>query len=99
MAGTKMTAFDVWLKTMVAALAPDCPEDTALAQRIAIGLIQARVLECRTLAGELNVSGDPHARMIAAMCMDRSHKLEKLGLEYAKNWPPAGWDGPGNLIV
>ncbi len=98
-----MTAFDVWLKTMVLAAEGDLLDgpvpDQGFRQRIAICLIQARALECRTLAGELAVAGNEYAVMIAAMCMDRSHKLEKLGLEYAKAWPPAGWDGPGNLIV
>lgn len=79
---------------------------TDLAQRIAIGIIQGRALECRHHSGKLIIDmnqflmrfrpAEQAAARAAAMAIsihlrERSHKLEQLGLLVAKSpWPPTG---------
>lgn len=82
---------------------------TELAQRIAIGMIQARSQECRHFAGKLLIDGhrflerfppgpmrEGAAQMMAALSVhqrERSKKLEDLGNKLVK-WPPTGEDFP-----
>jgi hypothetical protein len=77
---------------------------TELAQRIAIGIVQGRALECRTLAGQLLINGHrvtnqfppgpgraAAAAVVSSLSVqqrERSHRLEQLGLKLAKIWPP-----------
>lgn len=64
---------------------------TTLEQRIAIGLVQARALECRHLAGQLQIYGltrIPQIRALWAYYIDRSSKLEAIGLEMCEKYPP-----------
>lgn len=76
-----------------------------LEQRICIGLVQARALECRTLAGMLLIGGAASqqgpagkmAMMISMKMRERSHRLEMMGMKLAECWPPTGEDfAPGD---
>lgn len=72
---------------------------SSLEQRIAIGLVQARALECRSLAAQLqirNLQNTPDGAYLFTKLWDRSHALEKLGLELCKQYPP---DTPAAEIV
>lgn len=57
-------------------------------QKVAIGLTQARALECRQLAAELLKQGTAAALTFASALMDRSQKLEAIGMLFAQQWPP-----------
>lgn len=67
---------------------------SVLEQRIAIGLIQSRALECRHWADVLirEHPNDPIAIALARHLARRSHKLEQLGLDLCKEgvWPIKG---------
>jgi len=95
-----MTAYETWLLKTVQILAGE-GASSELQQRIAIGLTQARALECRHLAGEIAVGGGakhPYGVSVIQQCWDRSHKLEAIGLMLAS---PDGWpirDG-GEIMV
>lgn len=99
-----MTAFETWTSALVEILVGDAlnlPLDPTsaemeeakreLSQRIAAGLVQARALECRHLAGELIVNNPSHPIIasVARECWERSHKLEAIAMQFAKEWPPA----------
>lgn len=64
---------------------------STLEQRIAVGLVTARALEGRHWADVLlrEHRDNPFAIALARHLARRSHKLEKLGLEYCKEYPPA----------
>ena len=115
MAGEKpMNAFMVTLVDQAIQLAKSDEEanrnPTILAQRIAIGMLQARALECRTFAGLLLINGHhivnqfpvgpmrEAVRKIALALHDqqreRSRKLEAMALKLATLWPPTGDDFP-----
>jgi hypothetical protein len=63
---------------------------SVLEQRIAIGILQARALECRHWADVLLTQHRDHpiAVKLARHLAVRSQKLEKLGLDLCKVWPP-----------
>lgn len=64
---------------------------TTLEQRIAVGLVQARALECRELANQLLVAGltrMPHFHMMYAKLLDKSSEYERMGLKMCETWPP-----------
>lgn len=69
---------------------------SVLNQRIAIGLLQARALECRELADNLRLSGVTLKSNLAAefaqVLTSRSHMLEQKALVLCDQWPPS--DGP-----
>lgn len=70
---------------------------STLEQRICIGLVQARALELRTVAGTILLKGlgaNPMALKLSMAMRERSHKLEQLGLALAKHWPPTPDDFP-----
>src|SRR5579872_843117 len=86
-----------WLSEMAAAIAQDDESfgrqiTTTLEQRIAVGLMQARAAECRSLAGDLQISGliQQHKFIHAmwARLLDRSSDLEQMGLKMCETWPP-----------
>lgn len=105
-----MTAFEQWLTSTTAALAPD-PTHAAhcrvvdmstkcdcgfipstIHQRLAIGLCQARALELRTMATEMQVKGlnqSPPGAYLFTRLWDRSHKLEQIGLALCTQYPPS----------
>ncbi len=96
-----------WLTEMASNIAAEDepagrPIETALEQRIAVGLLQARAAECRALAGELQISGATRnqvVRMMWAKLLDRSSALEKLGLELCETWPPLCEEQPKPKLV
>lgn len=63
---------------------------STLEQRIAIGLLQARALECRHWSGKLLVGfpGNPFAQQLSKHLSDRSHGLEMMGLKMCREYPP-----------
>lgn len=97
-----MTAIETWVTTLAAELAKDDAAaerqyTTTLEQRLAIGLIQARALECRHHAGQLRLeSTNPMLPMlqqtalltVANRLLDRSHKLEQISLGMIEKYPP-----------
>ena len=102
-----MNQLDVWLTETAANLAKE-PEHAAecdglrctcgyvpsvLDQRIALGLLQARALECRELANNLRMSGLTLKHQIAAdfaqVLSMRSHMLEQRALQLCDQWPPS----------
>ena len=61
-----------------------------LEQRFAILLVQARAEECRHLATALTIKvGTPAALAFARELTERSHGLETVATNWAKQWPPA----------
>lgn len=57
----------------------------ALEHRFAIGLLQARAFECRTIGNEFLIQGNI---AIGGACLDRSRILEALARELATGpWP------------
>lgn len=68
-------------------------------QRLAIALVQARALECRDRATELQIRGytqNPLVQAIFAKLWERSHNLEKLGLLLCDQYPPPDDATPEN---
>ena len=64
---------------------------STLPQRLAIGLVQARALELRNMATQMqlrNLQSSPPGAYLFTRLWDRSHKLEKIGLEMCKTYPP-----------
>lgn len=77
-------------------------------QRVAIALVQARALECRTFAGLLLINGHRYTQkfppgpakdaaeyLIAQLSVqqrERSKRLEDMAMQLAKQWPPRGED-------
>lgn len=87
-----MTALETWITTTAAQLVHEDPTlPTTPEQRIAIGLVQARAKECRAIANEMLVNGgtrNPVLYSVYAALIDRSSKLEKLGLDMVTEYPP-----------
>ena len=102
-----MNALDAWLTETAANLAKE-PEHAAdcdglrcacgyipsvLEQRIALGLLQSRALECRELANNLRMSGMTLKSNLAAefaqVLTMRSHMLEQRALQLCDQWPPS----------
>lgn len=82
---------DVGCQSVEMSVPCDCGyHPSTLEQRIAIGLMQARALECRFWAGKLQVNfpTNPFAVWLAGQLMDRSHKLETVGLAMCRVYPP-----------
>jgi hypothetical protein len=76
------------------------PVATTLEQRIAIGVIQARALECRHQAGEIALRiglNQPFFRMYHSQLIERSHRLEQFGVQMARQYPPV--DEPGEQPI
>jgi hypothetical protein len=103
----QLSAFLTMMMDQATELAKD--DETAqrppstLEQRICIGMIQARALECRHTAGSLLIYGQRVVQRfplnqraavgqaitaISVQLRERSHKLEKLGMDLARKWPP-----------
>ncbi len=82
-----------------------------LEQRLACVIIQSRAAECRHLASGLIINAmdpssglgspqmAPAAAAFARTLTERSHHLEALAMEWAKNWPPEDKPVSGSLIV
>jgi hypothetical protein len=69
-------------------------------QRFACLVIQSRAAECRHLAGQLLMKvGTPEAQAFAKNLTDRSHALETIAMEWAKQWPPEMREAPGKLVL
>ena len=86
-----MTALDKYLRETAASLAQGRQVPSTFEQRIAIGLVQARALELRHLAGELQIHGftrHPLIKGLWAKMIERSSMLEPLGLEMCEAYPP-----------
>lgn len=89
-----MSAIEKWSRDFADSLAQDDitasrTVETTLEMRIAVGLVQARALECRQLAGTLQVQGltrNPMFQQMWARLIDRSSDLEKLAVEIGQNW-------------
>lgn len=79
---------EAWVFERVEVLLRDQPENPVLEQRLACGLVQARAFECRKIAGQFGILSNEFASRVSMRCMDRSHTLETLALEYAAEWPP-----------
>ncbi len=65
---------------------------STLEQRLAIGLVQARALELRTMATEMqlkNLNQTPPGAWLFQRLWDRSHKLEQIGLKLCESYPPS----------
>ncbi len=83
-----MTALEQFTMELVEAVAPDC--DETLKQRLAIAVIQARAKEAAHLGTELLLKAGMNQLLVGVgrHLIDRGHKLEKLGLDWASTWPP-----------
>lgn len=101
--------FIKWAEKTLKALWRDAPDElgcdctgglqnaegwSALEQRLAIGLIQARAMECRDLASSLLINQPGSLKQIIFDLNDRSSKLEAVGLKMAKQWPPVEEEEP-----
>lgn len=91
-----MTALEHYLTTTAAGLVKDDEAAeraiaTTLEQRIAVGLIQARAKECEAIATELMLknNGSRAVTEIALHLRERALKLEHIGLDLCKEYPPA----------
>ncbi len=65
---------------------------STLEQRLSIGLVQARALELRTMATEMQLKGlnqTPPGAWLFQRLWDRSHKLEQIGLKLCESYPPS----------
>ncbi len=65
--------------------------ESTLPQRLAIGLVQARALECRALAAQMqmrSLQNNPDGAYLFTKLWDRSHTLEQIGLDLCKKYPP-----------
>ncbi len=71
---------------------------STLEQRLAIGLIQARALELRSVATKMQLRGldrkSPQGAWLFQQLWDRSHELEQIGLSLCAAYPPAEEAGP-----
>ncbi len=75
---------------------------STLEQRLAIGLVQARALELRNMATELQMKGfnqNPPGAYLFTRMWERSHKLEQIGLELCKAYPPSEPEEAGPRLV
>lgn len=77
---------------------------STLEQRLAIGLVQARALELRNMATEMQLKGlntSPPGAYLFQKMWDRSHKLEQIGLSLCAAYPPsdAEEETPGPRLV
>ncbi len=75
---------------------------STLEQRLAIGLVQARALELRTMATEMqmkNLTQTPPGAWLFQRLWDRSHKLEQIGLKLCESYPPAPAEEAGPRLV
>lgn len=82
-----------------------------LAQRFACTIIQTRAQECRHLSSMLMIGAmdpssglgrpemAPAAASFAKTLSDRSHHLEALAMEWARQWPPVDREAPGRLVL
>ena len=73
------------------------PDWSLMEQRFAVLMVQARAQECRHLAGSLMINVGAAMSGFAMDLTERSHTLENIALEMAKQWPPVFLDGP-NLV-
>jgi hypothetical protein len=82
----KLPALEKWAMETAAQLAPELTGVDRL--RVALGLLQARALECRHVGGTLLVqsSQSPASRALALHLDDRSAKLEEFATKLAEKY-------------
>lgn len=82
----KLPVLEAWAMDTAAALAPQLQGVDRV--RIALGLIQARALECRHISGEYVIKAGSN-QVIAALAIhlgDRSEKMERFAIKIAEKY-------------